>query len=501
LEYTGQSMEATFMTSLWLENKPIIDTDPFEAGAEFDEVIVGAGITGLATALMFARAGRKVAVVEARFVGAVTTGHTTAKLTVLQGLQLSRIKKAMYQSVVQAYADGNRAAFDWMIEYLGKLGVPVERKDAMTHAETVDGAALVRREFEVAKSVGLDVAMTKDTGLPFRTEAAVVLRDQAQFNPMDVLGALAADVRELGGRVYQGAPVTGVRASDPAVVSTALGDLRAGHVILATGHVILDRGLYFAKVKASRSYALAFDPNGNVPDGMFINAERPTHSIRTYEGKLIIGGNGHGVGRRSSPRSAVDELERWTTSHWRAAVRTHAWSAQDYVAPHHVPFVGALPRGRGRIFVATGYDKWGMTNSIAAAMTLVADILGENTAWQRTLHHRVTTPRALAAGIGENAAVGWWYLKGYGRSLSRRLPVATPAEGAAMVGRSGIQPVGVSTVDGATCRVSLVCPHLRAVVAWNDLEYSWDCPAHGSRFAADGSRLEGPAKGGLRRLD
>jgi nitrite reductase/ring-hydroxylating ferredoxin subunit len=134
-------------------------------------------------------------------------------------------------------------------------------------------------------------------------------------------------------------------------------------------------------------------------------------------------------------------------------------------------------------------------------MTLRADILGGPYAdWQRTLRRRVTTPAALATGIGENAAVGWWYAKGYARALARPLPAEAPREGAAAVGRVGVRPCGRSTVDGVTCAVSLVCPHLYAVLSWNDAEKSWDCPAHGSRFTADGSRLEGPATGDLRRL-
>lgn len=494
------------MTSLWLDSvtkigAAAIETDTFEPGAEFDEVIVGGGLTGLVTGLLFARAGRKVAIVEARFLGAVTTGNTTAKVTVLQGIQLQKIRKAMYPRIVQAYVDANRAAFDWLISYLGKCGVPVERKDAVTFAETADGAARVRTEYELAAAAGLDVRLEQDAGLPFRSFGAVRLPDQAQFDPMHVLAALAADIRALGGRIFEGIPVTGVRASQPAVVSTPHGELRAEHVVLATGHVILDRGLYFAKVAANRSYALAFDPGTEPPDGMFINAEAPTHSIRTHGDKLLIGGNGHHVGRHTSPKRARHELETWALERWPTAVRTHAWSAQDYIAPHHVPYVGALPRGRGRIFLATGYDKWGMTNSVAAAMTLAADILGENTAWQRALHHRVTTPMAFATGIGENAAVGWWYLKGYARALGSPLQSDKPAEGQGVIGRRGLRPVGSSTVEGVTCNVSVVCPHLRAALTWNDGELSWDCPAHGSRFAPDGSRLEGPAKSGLKRLD
>jgi nitrite reductase/ring-hydroxylating ferredoxin subunit len=226
---------------------------------------------------------------------------------------------------------------------------------------------------------------------------------------------------------------------------------------------------------------------------MFLNVESPTRSIRTWRGQLLTGGNGHPVGREASPKSRADDLTRWTEKYWPGAVQTHSWSAQDYSAMHHVPFIGWMPRGGGSIYLATGYDKWGMTGGVAAALTLVADILGENTGWQRALHRRITLAPVIARGIGENAAVGWWYAKGWLGALSHPLPDVAPAEGRGDVGRVGIRPTAVSTVDGVTCQLSGICTHLGAVVTWNDAERSWDCPAHGSRFAADGTLLEGPA--------
>jgi nitrite reductase/ring-hydroxylating ferredoxin subunit len=264
---------------------------------------------------------------------------------------------------------------------------------------------------------------------------------------------------------------------------------------------ILDRGLYFTKVASHRSYAAAWRvPDDEVPSAMYLGVGEPTRSIRDARGLLLTGGFGHHVGRHPSPRAAAEALADWTRTGWPDAELVAEWSAQDMMSPHGVPFVGWLPRGAGRIYLATGFSKWGMTNAVATALTLADDLTGGGPDWQATLHRRPTLPRALATGIGENAAVAAWYARGWFRGLTRTLP-ASVAEGRGEVGRVGMLPTGRSNVDGVSRDVCAVCPHLGAVLQWNDFERSWDCPAHGSRFAPDGTLLDGPATRRLSRVE
>jgi glycine/D-amino acid oxidase-like deaminating enzyme/nitrite reductase/ring-hydroxylating ferredoxin subunit len=492
------------MDSLWQTEHGTIPGEAFPDGHRFDVAIVGAGIAGLTAALLFARAGQRVVVLEAREIGAVTTGHSTAKVSQLQGTMLQRVRSRNTGAVLDAYVQSQAAAFDWLMRFAEEAGVDIERRAAVSYAATPEGRAAVEAEARLAVAHGLAVELVDRVDLPFETFGAVRLADQGQLDPMELLAALTREVRSLGGRVVTGARVTGVRASAPALVRTSVGELDADRVVLATGSPILDRGLYFAKLAPKRSYAQAWEvPEAELPDGMFLGVESPTRSVRTARRSpggalLLTGGSGHAVGRHPSPQSASDELARWTSLWWPTARPVAAWSAQDHLTPHGVPFVGWLPRGRGRIYLAAGFSKWGMTNAVATALTLVADVLGENTAWQKTLHRRPTLPPALAVGIGENAAVGVWYARSWARALTNPL-LESPAEGRAAVGRRGLVPTAVSTTDGVTTELCAICPHLGAVVTWNDFERSWDCPAHGSRFGTDGAVLEGPATRGLAR--
>ncbi len=498
------------MTSLWLARAGRANTDPYPAGEHVDTIVVGAGITGLTTALMLCRSGMRVAVLEARQIGAAATGNTSAKLSLLQGDVLGSIRHHMNDRVLRAYVDGNLAARRWLLDYLDARSVEVQHRDAYTFATTDDGLVLLDAELAASRAAGLSVERDDETELPFPVRGALRLRDQAQFDPMDVLLALADDVRAEGGLVVEGERVVGVDAGNPATVSTASGPMTADAVVLATGAPILERGLYFAKTEVRRSYVVALRVPGGpdaIPRGMYLSIERPTHSLRTAPDPggelLLVGGNGHPTGRVESERAYVDALAQWGIDAFPGAVETQRWSAQDYRAANLVPFVGWLPRGRGRVYLATGYNKWGMTNGVAAALTLTADLTGQTLDWASELHHRRTHPADMVAGIAMNAKVGTTMTKTWVAAETRSPDIAEemspPAEGTGHVGHAGRHPIAVSTVGGRTCALSAVCTHLGGIVHWNDAELSWDCPLHGSRFAPDGDVLEGPATESLRQ--
>lgn len=490
------------MTSLWLDRDRVIPVDHFIPGSAYETVVVGAGITGLATAALLARSGMNVAVLEARSVGAGTTGNTTAKLSLLQGTVLSALRGQYPQKIVNAYVEANREGQAWLLRHLEDRAVPFQRRDAYTFAVSEKGADRVRSELAVSRAAGLAVEEVADPGLPFSTRGAIRLSDQAQFNPMDVLESLAADFRAHGGILVEQVRVQGATTGSNITISTDAGNVYAGRVVLATGIPILDRGLYFAKLKASQSYATAFRVPAStpLPSGMYLSAETPGRSLRTYPtdtGEMLItGGNGHQVGRDPSPRARLDELQDWTRRHFPGAEATHAWSGEDYKATNLVPFFGKLPRGGGKILFATGYNKWGMSNGMAASLAITAEILGGNLPWAAAIHHRVTSPKGAAAAVALNADTVKTMAEGWAKAETATPDAAedtVPAEGEGRVVRHGRKPVAVSTVDGVTCRVSAVCTHLRGILSWNDAEKTWDCPLHGSRFTPRGDVLQGPA--------
>lgn len=470
------------LRSLWWDRNPTPDRQPAsDVSGEWDVVVVGGGLTGLTTAGLFARAGRSVLVVEARHVGAGTTGGSTAKASLLQGTHMSSVSRKHSPQVLRQYAEANHEGQAWLARFCAEHDVECDVRPAYTYACTTRGERSARAELDALVAAGIEGAHWVDRPpLPFQTRGAVCLPDQRQVDPVALVAALAADARAHGATIVEGCRVQKVHGHGPARVVTELGVASAALVVVATNMPILDRGGFFARATPARSYSIAFRTETPAVDGMYLSADSPTRSLRDAidpdgTSLLLVGGDGHRTGSPTSESTHLEALRSWTQANFPYAVETHSWSAQDYLTASALPYVGPILPGVEHIQVAGGYSKWGLTNGVAAALAIAGRVLGDHQHWATAYDPwRVHELAGLPGIVKANAEVGLEMVGGWLRHLT---------------------PGG----DDGSGEVSTVCTHLGGIVRWNDAEESWDCPLHGSRFAPDGGVLEGPATCGLRR--
>ncbi|MDQ3777622.1 MAG: FAD-dependent oxidoreductase [Actinomycetota bacterium] len=494
--------------SFWLGTTPETDYPTLTATVDVDVAVVGGGITGITAATLLKRAGRSVALLESKRIVRGATGYTTAKVTAGHGLGYTQIRRKHGEDGARVYAEANQAAIERIAQFVDEDGIDCdfERKANYAYAESDEEAGQVEEEVEVERRLGLPVSLVRETPLPYPVAAAARMDGQAQFHPRKYLLALAATIPGDGSHVFENSRVQTVRHGEPCEVVSEQGVVRARDVFVATHLPILDRGLFFAKTYPHRSYAIAAPIDAaDAPDGMFINAGTPTRSVRTMrDGErlyLNVGGNGHKPGSEEDTPRRYDELEEFLRSHWPSAGEVeYRWSTQDYMPHDQVPYVGRLRRGGEHLYTATGFKKWGMTNGTVAAMIVSDTILGRENPWADLFDAKRIKPIASAAGfVKENAMAGLHFVADRLRRADKKsVDDVRPGEGA-LVRVRGRKTAVYRDEDGTVHTLSPVCQHLYCIVDWNSAERSWDCPCHGSRYAADGRAIQGPTTRDLKR--
>jgi glycine/D-amino acid oxidase-like deaminating enzyme/nitrite reductase/ring-hydroxylating ferredoxin subunit len=467
-----------------------------------DVVVVGAGIVGLTTAYLLCQAGTSVVLLEADEVAAGVSGYTSAKLTVGHGLAYSRLQSAYDADAAQLYAESQSAALALVrtlcIDH--SIECDLETVPNFVFAESADELEQVRQEIEAASHAGLPASLAAPAEVPVPCRGAVRLEGQAQFHVRKYLLALTALVAEHG-ILREGGRVTEITVGPEGGHRVSVGDasVDAGAVVVATHYPIVGQGFFLPRIHPRRSYVVAARLRApSVLDGMFINVRPPTRSFRTTplpDGSrlLLVGGEGHRVGQEEDTEGRYATLEQYMRDHFEVGETEYRWSTQDLHPVDGLPYIGQVEDHPG-LFVATGFAGWGMTNGTLAGMLIADAIQGAKPSWaglyELGRRHLVAS---AARFLRENTNVAAQQIGGhYVRSNADSAESIGPGDGA-VISIDGEELAASRDPDGTLRTVKAACTHMGCIVAWNKAESSWDCPCHGSRFAADGRILHGPA--------
>jgi len=423
--------------SIWREGRELPRFPTLEGNHAADVLVIGGGMAGLLCALLLRRAGVDCLLVEGRRVCGGVTGNTTAKLTIQHGLIYHKIWSSQGERRAADYLRANRKAMEMFETLCQGLDCSFERQDSIVY--TRREPEVLRREQAALRQLGVETRWVDVPEIPVRTAGGLCVPDQAMFDPLAFVEGImpGLDVRE----------GTVVRRVKGCVAETDFGTVRANKIVFCTHFPFVNRkGNYFMKMYQHRSYVLALE-GAKLPGGMYVDEDRAGLSFRRAGDLLLLGGGGH---RTGTPGGGWEHLRRLAAQWYPDSREVARWAAQDCVTLDGAPYIGRYSPSQPDWYVATGFDKWGMTSSMAAAMAVRDWILGREVSWSGVFDP--ARPMKLGALAGN-------LLTSAGHLLTPRLRR---------------------------------CPHMGCALTWNREEHSWDCPCHGSRFEEDGRWLDNP---------
>lgn len=462
-------------------------------------------MTGISCAYMLNQEGAKTAIVEADRILQGTTGHTTAKITSQHGLIYNKIKTQMSEEFAQQYADANQSAIRIIEKIVQDKHIECDFVPEPAYIYTLrdEYVSQINEESMVASSLGIEAVYLEEIPL-FPIKAALRFEHQARFHPRKFLLTLAEEYVNTGGKIFEQSRVIDIEEEGPYRIITDSGNkITADKLIIASHYPCYHKpGFYFARISQERSYVVAVKAKEKYPGGMYIAAEDFGHSLRSQmseHGELIlVGGEGHKTGQGENTTQNYQALIDFSNRMYTVEDIPYRWSAQDCMTLDSVPYVGPLTEKTPEMYVATGYGKWGMTNSIASSMILRDLIIKGRSAWQDV--YSPSRHQLLASAknfVVENFNVACQLVKGKTEikgetEMSLQNAEIKPGEGK-IVQAEGQRAGAYRDEQGILHVVDTTCTHMGCELNWNSAERSWDCPCHGSRFSDEGEVIEGPA--------
>ena len=443
------------MRSIWSDEKPRILTDRKELPKTAEVVIIGGGMAGLLCSYLLKESGIESIVLEANEVCSGQTGNTTAKITSQHGLIYSKLATIFNEETAKRFGRMNERAIDEYERIIRGYGIDCnfQRCPAYLYTKTESGSRALERERTEAKKSGIKASIVYETELPFPIKAALKFPKQAQFHPLKFLKEITKELN-----VFEHERVLKVNRN---LVITEHGRIEAQKIIFATHFPVVNiPGFYFAKMHQERSYVLAVRAEqSELKHGMYYGIDPDGLSFRRENDVILVGGKSHRTGIQPC-EDPYEALRREVTEFWPEYEEVANWSAQDCMTLDSLPYIGKYSRWRPNWYVATGFEKWGMTGSMAAAMIIRDLIMGKANPYTAMVSpQRPWTKHAV------------WTLMSEGMNMFKNFVTFQKPR----------------------------CPHLGCRLKWNRYERTWDCPCHGSRFEEDGTLLDNPAQKKLKQ--
>lgn len=499
--------------SLWIADSNEKNYPKLNKNIETEVCIIGGGIAGAVTSYLLRKNGVDVTVLERDKICMGVTANSTAKLTSQHGLIYKYLADKNGFEFAKKYLYSNEEGIKLAQKIINEENIScnLEKKDAYVFATNESELEKIKQEVEVLNKINFDAEFVENVDIPVeKCYGAIRFRNQAQFNSRKYVVELISKVEKMGGKIFENSKVDNIKQQDNVYkISANNYTVIAKKVVICTHYPIKNfPGMYFAKMYQDKSYAIAIDTKQDekdMIDGMYIQSCNPVISFRTakYEDKtlLIVAGSGHRTGQAEERiEDSYKNLENYIKKYYPNAEIMFKWSTEDCITLDKVPYIGEFSNMMPNIYVATGFKKWGMSTSHVAARIISDMILGKENEYADVYKATRLEPIKNAKEFGNMLKESTYSL------LINKIKSAPDKFENISTGSGGIvdidgEKVGIyKREDGKIFAVKPFCGHLGCLVSWNNLEKTWDCPCHGSRYDYMGNIITEPTVKGLERV-
>lgn len=499
------------MKSIWNAHSHSEDYPSLEHDTAADVAIIGGGITGISIAKLLAQKGIKVVLLESHKIAGSASGHSTGNLYLTIDQNLYTLKDKYNSDVVRKVASSRMQALDkieaWVTD--NKFECGFKNVPFYLYSNEEIGCIKIGREFQAGKEAGLPFSNAEPDQIPFPHKKAVLIPRQHQINPMQYVQELARSVEKTDCRIYENSPVESVEENEKNyILHTSKAKIEAKYVVHAT-HSPKGIKIVQSLLGPYREYGIACRvSDSNMRDAIFwgYHEDGEKFSTRTYtntkgEQFLIVVGQPHKVGQAKDNLSHLHKLEEFAKRYFDVEEVVYRWSGQNFQPADLLPYIGPVNAGSSE-YIATGYSTDGLVYGTLAAMIISDAIVGKENEWALLYDSTRNQPfKSATEFIKENANVAKCILVDYLNPIGEdKMSDLEPGEGG-VFSKDGHRIAVRRTKQGDLEAVSAVCTHMKCIVHWNNGEKSWDCPCHGSRFAANGEVIEGPAFHPLKAIE
>ena len=496
------------MGSLWIEttkNKSEFKT--LEGNEETEVCVIGGGLFGLTAAYYLTKCGKKVIVLEKGEIGSKVSGNTTGKITSQHDLFYAHLIDDYGEDYAKKYLEANEKAIQNIKQIIKEEQIDCDFSMQKSYVYTTkeDEVLEIQKEVEAVNKLGKDAKFVNKIDLPIKIKGAIEFDGQAQFHPRKYMLGLANSIIKQN-KIYQYTTVIDVEKNgEKYKVYTDKGSVEAKYIVMASHFPIMNMpGFYFVKMYQSTSYLIAVETKSQLPQGMYINVKEPMYSIRTanYNRKeiLLIGGVGNKTGEPIEDNSHYEKLEKKAREMYPDCKILYRWNTRDCISLDKIPYIGEFSNLMKNVYVGTGFKKWGMTSTNVAANIVADKIMGNKNKYEeifiatrmKPIKNRWEVENMLKQTVN-SIALNKFKIEPYSIEQIKN-------DNAAIIDING-DNIGVyKDAKGEIYAVKPNCSHLGCLLSWNNLDKTWDCPCHGSRFDYMGRNIYEPAIKNLEKI-